>query len=186
MKHYLLSMFLFFTLISNAQVQRTFYGVPLGASIEQTKTLLSKQGVRFSQSDDNLGNPIINIPSVRIGGHIVDKAVMVFSKDAFYNIQFHKMFNYPYLSNGDDFFDNLHSDLSKKYSVLDKYEIDKGYSTTTILIYGLRNDKKTRIMLEFIRVPSNRSACLILVYFENNQDIEELIQLKIGGRNNEL
>lgn len=46
--------------------------------------------------------------------------------------------------------------------------------------------KKTRIMLEFIRVPSNRSACLILVYFENNQDIEELIRLKIGGRNNEL
>ncbi len=189
MKHYLLSMLLFFTLISNAQVQRTFYGVPFGASIEQAKTLLSKQGVRFSQGDNGYGiknDSVINIYSVRIGNHSVDKAVMNFSKDGFYNIRFQKEFDYPYLSKGDDFFDSLHRDLSKKYSILDKHKIDKGYLTNTILIYGLKSDKRTRIMLQFMRTPSLKSGYLSLDYYENSQDMESYKRLFIGESNNEL
>ena len=178
-------MLLFFTLISNAQVQRTFYGVPFGASIEQAKMLLSKQGVRFSQGNNSYGiknDSVINIYSVRIGNYSVDKAVMNFSKDGFYNIRFQKEFDYPYLSKGDDFFDSLHRDLSRKYSILDKH-IDKGYLTNTILIYGLNSDKRTRIMLQFMRAPSLKSGYLSLDYYENSQDMKRLF---IGESNNEL
>lgn len=74
MKIYYL-LFLLLSLISNAQVQKNFYGVPFGVSTEQTKLLLSNQGIHFQENDSE-----IQILSVKIGNYPVDKALMCFKK----------------------------------------------------------------------------------------------------------
>ena len=101
----------------------------------------------------------------------------------FYKITFIRNFDYPYLSKGDNFYFSIHNDLCKKYSILDKNEIEYENSITkTIVILGLKNDKKTRIKLEFTRIPALKSGNFTLSYYENINNEKKVL----GGSNNEL
>lgn len=178
MKIYYL-LFLLLSLISNAQVQKNFYGVPFGVSTEQTKLLLSNQGIHFQENDSE-----IQILSVKIGNYPVDKALMCFKKDHFYMIEFCKEFKYPYLSSGEKLFHNLYRDLNVKYSILEEDEMDDGLTPIKYIVYRSKSNEKVFVTLTFMRIPALKTADIKLRYYENKQDISK--PLGFGGYNNEL
>lgn len=178
MKIYYL-LFLLLSLISNAQVQKKFYGVPFGVSIEQTKLLLSNQGIHFQENDSE-----IQILSVKIGNYPVDKALMRFKKDHFYMIEFYKEFKYPYLNSGEKLFNNLYRDLNVKYSILEEDEMDDGLTPIKYIVYRSKSNEKVFITLTFMRIPTLKTGNIKLCYYENKQDISK--PLGFRGYNNEL
>lgn len=178
MKIYYL-LFLLLSLISNAQVQKKFYGVPFGVSTEQTKLLLSNQGIHFQENDSE-----IQILSVKIGNYPVDKALMRFKKDRFYMIEFCKEFKYPYLNSGEKLFNKLYRDLNVKYSILEEDEMDDGLTPIKYIVYRSKSNGKVFVTLTFMRIPALKTGDIKLRYYENKQDISK--PLGFGGYNNEL
>lgn len=166
MKHYLLFVLLLLSLISNAQVKKKFYGVPFSTSKEQAKVLLKNERISFKEEPGWIieesgrrkkesGRIVVSFAS--IGDYSFDKATMCFIDDRFYKILFYKKREYPYHEKVVKMFNDLHRNLSKKYSVLEKKERDgsllfpnfvlgdNDVFTTTIVIYG----KKGTISLSY-------------------------------------